>query len=50
LPALCWVLRRCCRGCTLWYAVTVIVHGNPINPVDNPIPVYGHTITRDSII
>jgi hypothetical protein len=38
LPALRRVLRKCCKGCTLWYAVTITVHCNPINPVDNPIP------------
>jgi hypothetical protein len=36
LPALCRVLLKYCKGCTLWYSVTV--HCNPINPVVNPIP------------
>jgi hypothetical protein len=28
LPALCRGLLNCCKGCTLWYSVTVIVSGS----------------------
>jgi hypothetical protein len=28
LPALCRVLLKYCKGCTLWYAVTVIASGS----------------------
>jgi hypothetical protein len=52
-------LRSRCQPCVEFYwtvvkgvhcdnLLTVIVHCNPINPVDNPIPVYGH-LTRDNI-
>jgi hypothetical protein len=47
LPALCWVLLKCCKGCTLWYAVTVIVsRSNKSNCQSNTRL---RSLTRDSI-
>jgi hypothetical protein len=47
LPTLCRVLLKCCKGCTLWYSVTVIVSGSNKSNCQSNTSL--RSLTRDNI-